>query len=70
MYGKDAGAKYGRCSNVTGYITPYGVCDIFARLRNPYGNNLTREHEQAIGQIYDHAHGYQSHVPYNFATDG
>jgi len=53
----DAG-QYGRCSAVTGQITPYGYCDIFDRVRNPFGHKMTRAHRDAMDDIYDHAHGY------------
>ena len=60
MYRKGGGTGFGRCTNVTGQITPYGLCDIFDRLNNPYGNRMTGRHERAMADIYDHAPGYSS----------
>ena len=60
MYRKGGGGTLGRCTAVTGQITPYGLCDIFDQLRNPYGHRVTREHRRAMENIYDHAHGYSS----------
>jgi hypothetical protein len=66
MYRKSGGGHFGTCTNVAGGITPYGVCNIFARLDNPYGNRITHHHERIIGAVYDHAHGYQGkNIPYN-----
>jgi hypothetical protein len=33
---------FGGCTNVTGSITPYGVCDLFYQLKNPFGPILDR----------------------------
>jgi len=52
------GGQFGGCTAVTGQITPYGYCDLFRQLRNPYGHRATRQHRKAIEDIYDHAHGY------------
>ena len=60
MYRKGGSAAFGRRTDVTGQITPYGLCDIFARLTNPYGHKLTDAHWRALENIYDHAHGYSS----------
>jgi len=61
MYTHDAdGHQYGGCTSVSGQITPYGVCDLFDRLNNPYGNRMTKYHEAHIHNTYDHAHGYSS----------
>ena len=60
MYRKGGTTQFGRCTAVTGQITPYGLCDIFDRLNNPYGNRMTGRHERAMHDIYDHAHGYSS----------
>jgi len=66
MYRKLDAGNFGDCTDVQGDITPYGVCQLFARLDNPYGNRMTAEHERQIGQVYDHAHGNRGHsVPYN-----
>jgi len=65
MYRKTGSGHFGTCTDVAGGISPYGVCRLFARLDNPYGNRLTGDHERAIGKIYDHAHGYQSTLAYN-----
>lgn len=60
MYRKGGSTNFGRCTDVTGQITPYGMCDLIHRLDNPYGNHATRAHQKAIADIYDHAHGYAS----------
>ena len=60
MYRKGGSASFGRCTDVTGQITPYGLCDIFDQLRNPYGHRATPQHRRMIEDIYDHAHGYSS----------
>jgi len=60
MYRKAGGSIFGSCTDVSGNITAYGLCDIFAQLRNPYGHLATKEHRRAIEDIYDHAHGYSS----------
>ena len=60
MYRKGGSASFGRCTDVTGQITPYGLCDIFARLQNPYGHHMTDAHWRAMESIYDDAHGYSS----------
>ena len=57
MYRKGGSTTFGRCTDVTGQITPYGLCNIFDRLNNPYGNNMTDAHWQAMNDIYAHAHG-------------
>jgi hypothetical protein len=57
---RDNGALYGGCTKITGDITPYGLCDYFRRLNNPFGNRLTSAHRDAMEQIYNHAHGYHS----------
>ena len=61
MYRKGSGSGFGRCTTVTGQITPYGLCDLLDRLANPYGNRMTGAHERAIADLYNHAHGYASH---------
>jgi hypothetical protein len=60
MYRKSASGQYGGCTAVTGQITPYGLCDLWDMLRNPYGHRMTPGHRLAIENIYDHAHGYGS----------
>ena len=60
MYRKGGATGFGRCTAVTGQITPYGLCDIFDQLTNPYGHRATKAHRQAMEDIYDHAHGYSS----------
>ena len=57
MYRKGSATSFGRCTAVSGQITPYGLCDIFDQLNNPYGNRLTSAHRHAMNEIYDHAHG-------------
>ena len=54
----NAGGQFGGCTAVTGQITPYGYCDLFTQLRNPYGHRASPAHRRAIENIYDHAHGY------------
>ena len=60
MYRKGGSATFGHCTDVSGMITPYGLCDIFSQLSNPYGHRASKEHRRAIEDIYDHAHGYSS----------
>jgi len=58
MYRKNGGGNFGRCSAVTGAITPYGLCDLWAKMSNPYGHRMTPHHRAVIEDVYDHAHGY------------
>ena len=62
MYRKGTEDAFGRCTAVTGRITPYGMCDLLERMNNPYGNRMTGIHESTIRQVYDHAHGYSSNA--------
>jgi hypothetical protein len=50
----------GGCTAVSGPITPYGLCDLWHCLPNPYGHKLTAEHRRVMEDAYDHAHGYST----------
>ena len=43
------GGQYGRCTLVTGQITPYGVCDRLERLVNPFGRLA---HHQRVAHMH------------------
>jgi hypothetical protein len=58
-HGSD-GDTYGGCTSVRDPITPYGYCDLWDCLPNPFGHRLTRQHRNAMEDIYDHAHGYST----------
>src|SRR6516165_7237726 len=61
MYAKkSAPAAFGSCTAVTGKITPFGLCDLWKTLNNPWGNRLTTQHRRAMERIYDHARGHSS----------
>jgi len=60
MYRKDKESNFGSCTAVSGKITPYGLCDLNQRIRNPWGNKMDRQQEIAINGIYDRAHGFSS----------
>jgi len=51
---------YGSCTDVSGPITPYGLCDIWHCEQNPYGHKLTAQHRRVMEDAYDHAHGYST----------
>jgi len=55
MYGKplDPNKMFGACSAVTGQITAYGVCDLFYRLRNPFGFFLPWQYVNEINRLYN-----------------
>jgi hypothetical protein len=52
------GGQYGGCTAVTGNITPYGLCNLWDKMTNPYGHRMTAAHRAHIENVYDHAHGY------------
>jgi hypothetical protein len=58
MFRKTGSGQYGSCTAVTGQITPYGLCNLWDKMTNPYGHRMTPRHRAAIEDIYDHAHGY------------
>jgi len=38
----------GRCSQVMGAISGYGICDLYKRTQNPFGSTLSPNEVQAI----------------------
>lgn len=55
MYRKTAQSPFGSCTDVTGKITAYGVCELFSALNNPFGNYLTVHSRQALADVYHNA---------------
>jgi hypothetical protein len=49
--------QFGGCTKVEGDITPYGICDFFRQLDNPYGNHVSREDRHRMERFYDEARG-------------
>ena len=49
MFRKGSSGTFGRCSDVTGQITPYGVCDIHEGLSNPFG---VMPHQDRINRVH------------------
>jgi hypothetical protein len=39
---------FGTCTSVTGRITPFGVCDIFALVKNPFGPVLSKDEADGL----------------------
>jgi hypothetical protein len=58
-YRKGAQSPFGSCTMVTGKITPYGLCDRFSAVNNPWGNVLTRQSRRALAAHYDQIRGGQ-----------
>src|SRR5215471_7854317 len=48
---------YGGCTAVEGNITPYGLCDLFYQLRNPFGHKMHRDHRAEMEKYYDRCRG-------------
>jgi len=47
----------GRCSKVAGKISPYGLCDWFMQMQNPWGNRMPAQARAQMEQFYDAARG-------------
>jgi hypothetical protein len=45
---RDTKKVFGGCTEVTGNITPYGVCDLFYNIRNPFGPVLDAQEQQQL----------------------
>ena len=55
---RDTGKLFGGCTKVTGKnISPYGICDLFSQLNNPWGNKMPAPARQQMEQFYDASRG-------------
>src|SRR5216117_2802087 len=57
MYRKNEQSPLGSCTEVTGKISAYGVCDRFSALNNPWGNKLTTQSRTILARCYAQARG-------------
>jgi hypothetical protein len=48
MYRKESGGPYGTCTDVSGKISPMGVCNLIKRLSSPWGQ---LPHERRIAYL-------------------
>jgi hypothetical protein len=48
---------YGGCTDVEGNITPYGLCNLFSQLTNPYGNTMHKDHRREMERFYNESRG-------------
>ena len=55
MYRKTQQDQFGTCTEVTGKITAYGVCNRFSALNNPWGNRLTNQTRAMLARCYAYA---------------
>ena len=53
---REHGKNFGGCTKVEGDITPYGMCDFFSQLPNPYGH-MHVDDRQRMERFYDEARG-------------
>jgi hypothetical protein len=44
--------QFGRCTQVTGRISCYGLCDLYNRIRNPFPAVMTAEEMDALETWY------------------
>ena len=54
---RNTGKQFGGCTKVAGNISPYGLCDFFAQLNNPWGNLMPAQARAQMEQFYDASRG-------------